>query len=331
MSIICGLLKGKKPGDEDGRQAAKARLQARRGKHRLDKASASAGQASPDDQKGQAVGNGQAALVVTEDPVTQRFEKQESFRKVATASSIHLGTRLMQQDACFVTATTSFWDGEYQMNTIGIVCDGMGGLDNGAEASQLVVETMLADIASIGQVSDPPGFFATEVAKLDALVTERFGINEAGTTLAVAVLSGDHLYWCSVGDSRIYLINEAGITQLTRDHNYQLVLEEKVGRGLIAAEAALNDPQRESLISFLGMGGVEVFDINQSPLAVKHGDTVLLCSDGLTKSLTDDEIKEVVMGNFGAVEEAARLLPIVAFDTGGTKDNTSVVIIQYLK
>lgn len=272
-----------------------------------------------------------AAPAAGDDPVTLRFAKQESFRRVVTASSIHLGTRSTQQDACYVTSTTSFWDGEYQMNTIGVVCDGMGGLENGSEASRLTLETLLADIAGLGQVADPPGFFAEEVQKLDAMVTGRFGEGEAGTTLAVAVLSGDHLYWCSVGDSRIYLVNGEGITQLTRDHNYGLLLQERVERGVLSLEEAERDPQREALISFLGMGGVEVFDINQSPLAIKHGDTILLCSDGLTKSLSDAEIKDVVLANFGAVDEAARLLPIVAFDTGGTKDNTSVVLIQYLE
>lgn len=268
---------------------------------------------------------------VDEDPKTQRFDKQESFQRAVTASSIHLGTRSSQQDACFVTSTVSFWDGEYQMNTIGVVCDGMGGLESGDEASQLVIGTLLSDIAEAGQVDDPPSFFKGEVVKLDALVAERFGASGAGTTLAVAVLSGNHLYWCSVGDSRIYLVNEDGITQLTRDHNYQLVLGERVAKGVITSEEAQSDPQREALISFLGMGGVEVFDVNTSPLEVKHGDVVLICSDGLTKSLTDAEIAAVVMDNYGLVEEAARLLPLVAFDTGGSKDNTSVVLIQYLK
>jgi len=268
---------------------------------------------------------------VSEDPATKRFDKQESYQRVVTASAIHIGTRSTQQDACYVTSTTSFWDGEYQVNTVGLVCDGMGGLENGAEAARMVIETLLSDIAKVGQVDDPPSFFAGEVRKLDDMVSERFGATEAGTTLALAVLSGNHLYWCSVGDSRIYLVNEGGITQLTRDHNYHLLLRERVERGLISAEEADNDPQREALISYLGMGGVEVYDINTSPLEVRNGDTILLCSDGLTKSLSDEEIERVVMDNFGFVEEAARLLPIVAFDTGGTKDNTSVVIIQYLK
>ncbi|MCL2136728.1 MAG: protein phosphatase 2C domain-containing protein [Coriobacteriia bacterium] len=270
-------------------------------------------------------------LDITEDEVTQRFEKQESFHKVITASSIHIGTRKVQQDACYVTSTTSFWGGEYQVNTIGIVCDGIGGLENGAEASQLVVDTLLGDIASAGQVDNPPDFFKKEIKKLDQLVVSRFGSNQAGTTLALAVLSGDHLYWCSVGDSRIYIISEDMILQITKDHNYQYMLDEQVRNGLITPEEAINDPQKESLVSFIGMGGVDIFDISNNPFKIKNGDTVLICSDGLSKSLEDSQIKEIIKENFGFVEEAARLLPIVAFDTGGTKDNTSVVLIQYLE
>jgi len=271
------------------------------------------------------------ALEVTEDPVTQRFERPGSFREVLTASEMHLGTRAVQQDACYVTSATSFWDGESHLNTIGIVCDGMGGLEHGAEASKMVIDQILADIAAAGQVEDPASFFKNELGKLDDLVVQRFGANNAGTTLVLAVLSGSRLYWCSAGDSRLYLIRQDEIVQLTRDHNYFLLLKEQVENQDMTIEEAEQHPQKEALVSFLGMGGIEIFDINNSPFQMVNGDVVLLCSDGLTKSLTADQIRDVIRQNYGQVDQTARLLPVVAFDTGGAKDNTSVVVIQYFE
>ena len=266
-----------------------------------------------------------------EDVVTVRLDAQESYRQIQTASAMHIGTREYQQDAVYVSETACFKKGETS-KTFAVLCDGMGGMENGEEASKTVVESLSESLRQLDDYSGIPEFFYEQIDRLDQLVYEKHGNGSAGTTLTAVIIIDNHLFWTSAGDSRIYLFRKDEFVQVTRDHNYKLRLMDEVEKGRLTSEEAETNPKKEALISYIGSGQVEMVDINKEPFELQNGDIILLCSDGLTKSLSDDEIKGVIIENYGYIKETARVLPLIAFDTGaGSKDNTSVALIQYFE
>ena len=124
-------------------------------------------------------------------------------------------------------------------------------------------------------------------------LAEREGeLDNAGTTLAAAVVHQQALHWIAVGDSRIYLYRAGRVTLLTADHVYARELDREVVAGRIAATEAAEHPQREALTSFLGMPDLDQVECNLQPVPLHPGDRVLLCSDGLYRNLGEAELAE---------------------------------------
>ncbi|MDR1422290.1 MAG: serine/threonine-protein phosphatase [Coriobacteriales bacterium] len=212
-----------------------------------------------------------------------------------------------------------------------VLCDGMGGTELGAEASGLVVEEAAVALDALGADDDVVACLYGLVQQLDCDVCDQFGAGRAGTTVVAVYLRDNRMNWLSVGDSRIYLIREDGIECLTRDHNLQMALDNEVARKSITVEEMESFARRDSLISFIGQGGLPLIDHSPEPLVLGSGDVVLLCSDGLTKSLGDDQIAAIIRECPDNLDETARRLVIEAFDTGGEKDNTTVALLRYLE
>jgi protein phosphatase len=260
--------------------------------------------------------------------MTIRLDQRESFIEIITAGGSHIGTRDYQQDGLFVSDPARFRRGE-RGKAYAVLCDGMGGMADGERASCIAVEGLSQDLDALANYQDLPGFLENALRKIDRMIYQECG-EGSGTTVVTAVILGSDLYWAAAGDSRIYLLRDQRIHRVTRDHNYSLLLEKDVEAGKITREEALAHPQREALISYLGSGDVPVIDANHTPIALEHGDMVLLCSDGLYKSLSDEEICANAWHFYGDIKEGARRLPLIAFETGaGAKDNTSVVLMQY--
>ncbi len=260
----------------------------------------------------------------------QETRRAQSAYRVRTAMATHIGTREYQQDAAFASASLPI---EEDGLCFGVLCDGMGGLSDGEKAAGETLSHMVNALSQWGPDADIPALFIKEAKAANERVLSLFGkdgASGAGTTLVSAAIEQDKLYWASVGDSRIYILRDDEIVQVTRDHNYALQLADMVKSGEIAAEEAENDPRRDALISFIGIPFLEIWDVNSTPFALRPGDIVLLCSDGLTKSLDDDHILSLVKRHAGNLDEAARVLPLAAFDASpGGQDNTSVVLLQY--
>jgi protein phosphatase len=205
-------------------------------------------------------------------------------------------------------------------------------MEMGGDASRLVVESLASNLPAIESCENINAFFEDAIHNLDAEITGRYGRGTSGTTLSAAVVEGNRLYWASVGDSRVYILRRDEIVQVTRDHNYMLRLKDEVSKGIITDEEANANPKKEALISYIGAGNIELIDSNKDPFILENGDIVLMCSDGLTKSLSDEDIARIISEHYGDIRETARLLPLFAFDAGsGSKDNTSVILIQYLE
>lgn len=247
------------------------------------------------------------------------------------ASFTHIGTREYQQDSAAIPSETLLT--ECKQN-ICVLSDGMGGLEGGERASRLCTETVMTDFYETDYLASPTEFFRKEICKIDELVSDLRDTNgnliEAGATFVSVIFEEDRLYWASVGDSRIYLIRENKITAFNEDHNYYKKLKERVKRGEITQVVADNDKTKDALISYIGINGVELIDMNDEAFIMQNGDIILLCSDGLYKSLSEEAIAIIVNEFRNNIPLAAKMLTYTAVDNRPQgQDNTTVILVKY--
>lgn len=246
--------------------------------------------------------------------------------KLTMVASSIIGTRQYQQDAYGCIETP--------MGCLAIVCDGIGGLQGGEKASQLVVRGLLEDY--IRQTDgDIRRFLRVEAIKLDKRVAHITGDQgeplSAGTTLAAVHVRDGKMSWVSVGDSKIYVLRGGELHCIVREHNYRLLLNELLMNGKLTKEQYhAEERQAEALISYLGVGELSLIDTDEKPLQLLAGDKVLLCSDGLYKSLSDDKIKAIIADNDFDLQRAADELTASALRVSPkAQDNTTVVLLRY--
>jgi protein phosphatase len=141
-------------------------------------------------------------------------------------------------------------------------------------------------------------------------------------TTVVAVLVEDHVAEIAhVGDSRLYLVRDGKITRLTSDHSW---VNEQVQSGVIDSEQARNHPLRNVVTRALG--GRPDLEVDVQTLEMQSGDRLLLCSDGLTTMLDDDEILRIVLDGEGGVDQTDEL--IQAANESGGEDNTTAIMLR---
>jgi len=210
-----------------------------------------------------------------------------------------------------------------------ILADGMGGHADGAEASRLATATLL-DLY-LSHESDPViNTLQRGLIEANRIIFEKSAdmltAKGMGTTLVAAHIMGGKMQFAHVGDSRGYLINKTGITQFTEDHSYVASL---VKAGVIAAEEAEDHPESHVLTRAIGLQESVMVDVSKQPLALKKGDYVLLCCDGLWGVVPDEEILARVR-QIGEPDEISAKLVKQAVDNGGP-DNITVLIARINK
>ncbi|MFZ0286746.1 MAG: Stp1/IreP family PP2C-type Ser/Thr phosphatase [Terriglobales bacterium] len=226
----------------------------------------------------------------------------------------------------------SYWepasDAEFaQKGRLAVVADGMGGHEGGQEASRLAVEAIQETYAD-GLVTDPQALltagFLEAHQRIQSYAITHTKLRGMGTTATAAVLVADRLYYAHVGDSRLYRVNKEEITRLTHDHSY---VGRLVENGVITPEEAEAHPQRNILTAALGAGAEIVVEAPGSPLVLKSGDNLVLCTDGLWGQLSDQELHRAVMQNAPAT--ACRALINLARERGGP-DNITVQVLRVM-
>lgn len=205
-----------------------------------------------------------------------------------------------------------------------IVADGMGGHNAGDLASRYTVESMVAYIER-SEEKRPIPLLSMAIHYANDLVMEKAKTDKAlegmGTTVVAATIQDGYLYVANVGDSRLYLIDQE-IEQITRDHS---LVEEMIRIGELQRQDARSHPDRNVITRAIGVNSpikIDFFDMK-----LEEGDRILLCSDGLTNMVDDDEILHIVK-KCASPQEAAQRLVTEANKNGG-KDNVSVVLAEF--
>ncbi|MBX3190538.1 MAG: serine/threonine-protein phosphatase [Labilithrix sp.] len=201
------------------------------------------------------------------------------------------------------------------------VSDGMGGAHAGEVASALVVETLTRALAkaSPGTPRDALMNDAIQRAHLAVWDAARREEKKMGATLTAVFVHAGQAYIAEVGDSRAYLVRAGTITRLTHD---QSMVQMLLDSGVIKPEDARESPLRNVILQ--AMGHQHDVKVALAKLELRQRDCLVLCSDGLTGHLTDDEIRDVVLAS-GRPERAVGQLVDLANERGG-KDNITVVV-----
>jgi len=228
--------------------------------------------------------------------------------------------RLVNQDYVYANE-----DGIGELPNLFIVADGVGGHNAGDYASRFCVETF-TEIIERTEVSQPVGAISQGILLTnERLLTEADSKPELkgmGTTFVVATVINNNLYVANIGDSRLYLIRNKNIKQITEDHSF---VEEMVRNGEIERDKARFHPNKNIITRALGAGESVIPDYFEVELSPE--DVVLMCSDGLSNMMDDMDILSVVNRYNEDIESACLELVNKANENGG-KDNISVVMLK---
>ena len=241
-----------------------------------------------------------------------------------TLGMVHnVGRRKNQQDTLGTTMT--------RMGLLAVVSDGMGGLSDGEKVSQKAVMGMFQ---AAGHVSPTPyeNPLYEMLSEANEQVLAMLGpdqIYKSGATLLAVLADKGKFHWAAVGDSRIYLYCSHHLLQINREHIYrQQLIGEAVNKNISFARAGA-DPQRDRLISFLGMGELKYIDGSLRPVEVRQGDKVLLMSDGIFNTISEAEIMNILESTKNAAEAASLMEKRVLEASNPNQDNFTCIILDF--
>ena len=216
-----------------------------------------------------------------------------------------------------------------------VVCDGMGGAAAGEVASQLAVDTIGAALQDGDLAGNGDARFSARTRRLGeavrkanrAIIDRSRGDREhagMGTTVVGAWAEDGVVSIAHVGDSRAYLSNDQGFQSVTSDHS---LVEAQVQAGLISRAESLQSEQQNILLRALGRDANVEIDLAE--VTVGAGDRLLLCSDGLTRMVSDDQLASALDRYRGEPQAACDHL-IDAANSNGGPDNITVVIVEFV-
>lgn len=221
-----------------------------------------------------------------------------------------------------------------------VVADGMGGHAAGEVASKVAVDSINEFVCLTGsdeEITWPFGLdedisydgnrlkTAVRYANRKVLETTKTKTEYEGmaTTVAAVMVDGDTVNLAHVGDSRVYLFSDGNLEQLTSDHSW---VNEQLQSGIISADQARTHPLRNVVTRALG--GKPDLQVDMQVHTLSPGDVLLICSDGLTTMVPDEEIAQVLTEAGGDIDKGAQDLVAEANDRGG-EDNITVVLLRF--
>lgn len=208
-----------------------------------------------------------------------------------------------------------------------VVADGMGGHAAGEIASRIATDTIKEYVKQHEKTNNPQNLLEAAVREANIKIYEEAQSNREltgmGTTITAVYLEEQKIHWGHVGDSRIYLIRDRQLQQLTQDHS---LVWDLLSSGLITRDEAENHPQRNILTRALGT--YPTVTVSNGLQEWREGDLLLLCTDGLTGMLNDQEISQIICAAENNIKLAVDNLVEAAKVAGGC-DNITVILLKH--
>ena len=245
----------------------------------------------------------------------------------------------LNEDAFDITAFTLSEDDDTPV-LLAIIADGIGGHKAGEIASKIAVATIISSVAE-SDGTDPLWILKSALLEANHSITSEAETDDSkkgmGSTVACALVIDTALYIATLGDSRLYLVRDNVIQQLNLDHTW---VQEALEVGVITSEEARSHPRRHLIRSYLGSSdpihpdlrlymnseeNQEQAKANQG-LPLVPGDQVLICTDGLTDLVDDEEILEIIEGENSKDEQLQKMVDIA--NQRGGHDNITAVVLQ---
>jgi len=203
-----------------------------------------------------------------------------------------------------------------------VIADGMGGHNAGEIASKLAVENTISYINSLAELDDLEDSIRKAVVdsnqKIFELSNSRDDLNGMGTTLTACLIKGSDMVVAHVGDSRCYVIKDQKISQVTKDHS---LVQQLLDEGSITESEADNHPNKNIITRALGTNGTVEVDVTK--MDIKGIEKVILCTDGLSNLISEQELYDIVMNSDDCCAELVELSK-----SRGAKDNISVIVFE---
>ena len=243
-----------------------------------------------------------------------------NINEISLGNAQNRGARSYQEDSFGYTPLN---EAAYK-GFVAVVADGMGGLAAGDKVSAYTVSSLLEVRTQLGNQVPASMGFRQIVSAVNREVVR--GGTGGGCTLA-AVCCCNSVYWCSVGDSRIYIQRDGMLFQLSEDGDYQNQLLDEVISGELSFEDMISNEKKDSLAQYIGSVSEPHADVNFRPLIPRCGDKLLICSDGVYNALSDEEMAFAL--SMPAQQAADMLIGQIRNKNYENQDNNTAVVIEF--
>ena len=240
-----------------------------------------------------------------------------------------IGKRENQEDS-FAFGNDLDRDSVNANGLLAVVADGMGGLAGGKQASETAIATILRDYENFDLEEDISRQLEDAVFHANDSVIKALS-GAGGSTVVAALIYKEKLYYCSVGDSYVFLLRDRVLIRLNRSHNVEgRTVLDGIYVGDLDPEAGAKADQREAVTHFLGLDGLDETDLLRRPMKLMAGDVLLLCSDGIGGALSYETIEKCL--SHGVPADMCRAMEAaVKAKNHPYQDNYTALVIQCRK
>jgi protein phosphatase len=230
---------------------------------------------------------------VTDKDKTRKIYPVDHVLSYQVGNLQRIGSRSSQEDS-FALINALDVNKIIQNGLFAIVADGMGGMKDGKQVSEEAVAGIVEAFQGLDRDADIPRQLADSIHLVNGRLHERFQ-GDGGTTVVFVMIYKGMAYWCSVGDSSIYLKRNGGLYKLNEEHTYRnkLYLEE-LGKDVIDKNEVESNEDGVRLSEFMGNVRIEKIDYNRKPLKLQKDDVILLCSDGISSFIDEETILDAL-------------------------------------
>jgi serine/threonine protein phosphatase PrpC len=240
--------------------------------------------------------------------------------KIAIGNAQNIGNRKRQEDS-FATLVD-------EDQVLAVIADGMGGLNSGKKASELVTNNFMEQFCRTYDINSINQFLVNSLHNSNNKLLQRATTEKIGTTLIATVIEDNLLYWVAVGDSHLYLYRNKQLQQLNTDHIFANKLQQSYKDGEISRYKMLNHPQKDRLTSYLGLENLSLLDYSSDPVELKKNDRIVLCTDGVYDNLSGVEFSQIMSQNKELQKIANDIINKVLSKDKPNQDNATVVLLE---